>query len=275
MVQSIVYPAAQNQWTVPLAGSPFTVPAGTTVIRTFQINADTRTVVMATSPSQNVQSIILRGAGSQALLASYSGPPTSDLTAFGVVPSIDTDIIGFFTAGPNGPLTVYLSSTNDTVSELNAGVASPVSGVAHAGIVGGHQWLSSYSSLAIRDTSQHILFDTGPFGDVGIVNRVIKVNLNLNQPIALLIGVQTESGMVLNGGGDYFMAMVNFTLNGGTSIANMVTKDGVFAYGGGAITPAGGTTAFLADPAEHLIIAATASVAPISGTVELVYTRQT
>lgn len=275
VLQQIPPDFSKPGWTDHLAGSPFSVAQGQTLRLSFNVNPATRLLVISFNPAANVGSYSVIGGSSLAILASANAQPVQPLVYIPVTPALDSYVTLNVTAAASGGVVVSVVALEQDFTPFIQASSVIANSSGNSGFVTQGRWISSYASIAIRDANSHVILDTGAYGDVGVVNRAIKINLNLNQPVNFLLGVQTDSGMVLNGGFDFFMDMIQFTLNGGTSQANLVNAQGVWQYGGGLITPTAGTTAFLMDPAERLIMSAQCAIAPVSGALEYVYTRQT
>lgn len=273
VMQRIPPDYSQQGWTDHVAGSPFTVPAGTTVTRQFNINPATRLVVVSFRTGYSIATYQIVGGSSGAVLASASVPPVPDIVYVPIIPALDSYVTVTVTAFNFSSAIVSLVALEQDFTPFIVSATSSPNPQGSAGISIPGTWRSSYTSLAIRDTTTRIFYDTGAYADGGVQKRTVKINTNLNQPVDIQLGIVTDSGMTLNGGGDYFMALAHFSINGATSNGWVVNSSGVYPYGANAQALIAGSLAFLDDPAERLQMVTTCSVAPTTGLMEMVYTR--
>ena len=262
-------------WTDQAAGSPFVVPTGVAVTRTFAVNPATRAVTIALQPLINIASYTISGSSTGLIYAQSQGLVVSGVITVPVLPTLDTHIQVSITANAFGPLSVSVVLAEQDVSVAIGAALSPGGALLQSAQQVTGLWRSDYGSQSPRDLTNHLLFDCGPFNDVGASSRSIFVNTSLNQATNILVGYFTNSGMTLNSGIDFYHAFLTVPIPLGPAPL-LITPSGATSYGGTPIAGVTGNPAALNDPSERIAIyVGGGAIAPGSGLVEIVYHRRT
>jgi hypothetical protein len=211
-------------------------------------------------------------------------PPTTVGWIVPLLPAVEAFRIMILSgaAGAAGVQNLYVTATDRWIDPAVSGAGTaataglsvsgsgtaPATGTALSGV-----WQSSYSTVTLRDTTNHFMYDTLAYGDIGVRTRMLLINNSHNQAVTVYLAYTSDAAMTMNGGGDFSHVFLTVPLPSGQN-AYTIGLGGASTYGGGAITGVTGNTLDLTDTAERFQIVVGAAVAPTTGFMELIYRRQ-